>query len=227
MAKALFITATGTDVGKTYVTGLIIKKLREAGYNAGYYKAALSGAELQADGSLLPGDAVQVATMAKLPANAEDLVSYIYQETLSPHLAAQREGTPVEMSKIVEDFAKAQRQYDLVTMEGSGGIICPLRWDEKHILLEDIIQELGLGVLVVASSTLGSINACVLTTTYLKLRGIPIRGIILNKFNPHDFMEQDNKQMIAQLTGVPIVAEVRKGAQNIDINMDVLLKMYK
>ena len=227
MAKALFITATGTDVGKTYVTGLIIKKLREAGYNAGYYKAALSGAELQADGSLLPGDAVQVATMAKLPANAEDLVSYIYQEPLSPHLAAQREGTPVEMSKIVEDFAKAQRQYDLVTMEGSGGIICPLRWDEKHILLEDIIQELGLGVLVVASSTLGSINACVLTTTYLKLRGIPIRGIILNKFNPHYFMEQDNKQMIAQLTGVPIVAEVRKGAQNIDINMDVLLKMYK
>ncbi|MGN0684289.1 MAG: ATP-dependent dethiobiotin synthetase BioD, partial [Oscillospiraceae bacterium] len=45
MSKGLFITATGTDIGKTYVTALIVKKLRDAGLNAGYYKAAISGAE--------------------------------------------------------------------------------------------------------------------------------------------------------------------------------------
>ena len=55
MGKALFITGTGTDIGKTYVTGLIVKRLKEAGVRTGYYKAALSGAETSADGSLLPG----------------------------------------------------------------------------------------------------------------------------------------------------------------------------
>lgn len=57
MAKGLFVTGTGTDVGKTYVTALIVKKLREAGLNAGYYKAALSGAE-RVDGHLVPGDEI-------------------------------------------------------------------------------------------------------------------------------------------------------------------------
>ena len=56
MSRALFITATGTDVGKTYVTALIVKLLRDAGIDAGYYKAALSGAEERC-GKLVPGDA--------------------------------------------------------------------------------------------------------------------------------------------------------------------------
>ena len=56
MSKGLFITATGTDVGKTYATALLVKKLVQAGLKAGYYKAALSGAEYR-DGVLVPGDA--------------------------------------------------------------------------------------------------------------------------------------------------------------------------
>ncbi len=60
MSKGIFITGTGTDIGKTYVTGLIVKKLRESGADAVYYKAAMSGNERRADGSLIPGDALQV-----------------------------------------------------------------------------------------------------------------------------------------------------------------------
>ena len=55
MAKKIFITGTGTDVGKTYVTGLIVKKLKESGMNAAYYKAAMSGNERTEEGMLLPG----------------------------------------------------------------------------------------------------------------------------------------------------------------------------
>ena len=51
MGKGIFITGTGTDVGKTFVTALIVKKLRDAGKNAGYYKAAISGAEKAEDGT--------------------------------------------------------------------------------------------------------------------------------------------------------------------------------
>lgn len=56
MAKALFVTGTGTDVGKTYVTALMVKKLAESGENAAYYKAAMSGNRRRSDGSLIPGD---------------------------------------------------------------------------------------------------------------------------------------------------------------------------
>lgn len=60
MSRALFITGTGTDIGKTYVTGLIVKKLAERKKNPGYYKAAMSGNARRPDGSLIPGDALFV-----------------------------------------------------------------------------------------------------------------------------------------------------------------------
>lgn len=226
MAKGIFITATGTDVGKTYVTGLIVKKLREAGLNAGYYKAALSGAEVSESG-LIPGDAAFVAEMAGIPETPSSLVSYIYEEAVSPHLAAQREGNPVELPKIVEDFNKAAAKYEYLTMEGSGGIICPIRWDEKQLLLEDIIQELHLGTLVIANALLGSINACVLTTYYLKQHNIPVRGIILNNYDATDFMQVDNRKMIEALSGVPVIACVAPNSQNLDIDLEVLKQLYQ
>lgn len=227
MSKGLFITAIGTDVGKTYVTGLLVKRLRDAGVNAGYYKAALSGAEEQADGTWLPGDAAFVANLAGIPEKPDDLVSYIYKEAVSPHLAALREGNPVEMSKVEADYKAALAKYDYVTMEGSGGIICPIRWDEEHILLEDIIKHLGLGVLVISNAALGSINNCVLTISYLKQKNIPVRGIILNNYDGSDFMQTDNKRMMEELTAVPVLACVPPNASEIEIDVNVLKNLYR
>lgn len=225
MSKGLFITATGTDIGKTYVTGLLVKKLRDAGLNAGYYKAALSGAE-ETSAGLLPGDADFVARTANLPERPEQLVSYIYRTAVSPHLAAQLEGNPVEISKIKADFQQALARYDYLTMEGSGGIICPIRWDEQKLMLEDIIKELGLGTLVIANAALGSINACVLTTFYLQQKNIPVRGIILNNFAADDTMQQDNKKMIEALSGVPVIGCVPREAAELDIDVELLQSLY-
>lgn len=227
MSKGLFITAIGTDVGKTYVTGLIVKRLRDAGVNAGYYKAALSGAEEQPDGSWLPGDAAFVASLAGIPEKPESLVSYIYKEAVSPHLAALREGNPVDMEKVAADYAASLAKYDYVTMEGSGGIICPIRWDEEHILLEDIIKHLGLGVLVISNAALGSINNCVLTISYLKQKQIPVRGIILNNYDANDFMQADNKRMMEELTAVPVLACVPPDAKELEMDVEVLKGLYK
>ena len=66
MSKAVFITGTGTDMGKTYLSGLIVKKLAQAGKNPAYYKAAMSGNDRRADGSLIPGDALFVKEMSLL-----------------------------------------------------------------------------------------------------------------------------------------------------------------
>lgn len=227
MSKGIFITATGTDVGKTFVTGLVVKKLRYAGLNAGYYKAALSGAELQPDGSWLPGDAAYVAKTAGLNEAPENLVSYIYKTAVSPHLAALREGNPVELEKIAADYQKACAKYDYVTMEGSGGIVCPIRWDEKHILLEDIIQKLHLGAIVISNAALGSINACTLTIYYLEQHKIPVRGIILNNYDGSDFMQADNKKMLEAITGVPVIAEVKNKAAELNIDVKLLQSLYE
>ena len=227
MSKGIFITATGTDIGKTFVTGLIVKKLRDAGLNAGYYKAALSGAELQPDGTWLPGDAAYVAKTSGMTEKPEELVSYIYKTAVSPHLAALREGNPVELDKVKADFAAAQAKYDYVTMEGSGGIICPIRWDEQHLLLEDLIKATNLGTLVISNAALGSINACVLTVFYLQQKGIPVRGIILNNYDGKDFMQSDNNKMMEAITGVPVIAEVKPNDTELDIDVEVLKGLYK
>ncbi len=226
MSKSIFITATGTDVGKTYVTALLVKALRKAGKNAGYYKAALSGALAGADGRLIPGDADQVLRTAGLAEMPESCVSYIYKEAVSPHLAAQWEGNPAEMAVIERDFAAASARFDYLTVEGSGGIVCPIRWDSQKILLEDIISHLGLSVLITAVPALGSINSCVLTAEYLKSRRIPIKGFIMNRFHANDPMEEDNCRMIESLTQLPIVAKIPDNAQEFPLDPKTLCALY-
>ena len=135
MGKALFITGTGTDIGKTYVTGLIVKKLRDAGLRAGYYKAALSGAETLADGTLLPGDALHVAHTAGL-ASEDATVSYIYRDAVSPHLAAQIEGRPMDF--ILDDLALRLGLSALVVADAGLGTINAAVLTAEHLKMRGI-----------------------------------------------------------------------------------------
>ena len=225
MGKALFITGTGTDIGKTYVTGLIVKKLRDAGLSAGYYKAALSGAEARADGTLLPGDALHVAQVANLAAE-EATVSYIYRDAVSPHLAAQIENRPIDFDVVERDYRAAKVRTDYLTVEGSGGIICPLRWDnEEHVILDDLVLRLGLSALVIADAGLGTINAAVLTAEHLKMRGIPLKGFIFNNWTGGT-MEEDNVKMVEALTGVPVLARVPHGVEELPMAAEDLAALY-
>ena len=226
MSRSIFITATGTDAGKTYVSALIVKKLRESGLNAGYYKAALSGAEY-IDGKLIAGDAMQVCRISKLQAEANSLVSYIYKTPVSPHLASQREGNPVEIDKIKSDFAKHSVIFDFITVEGSGGIVCPLRLDDKKIMLADVIKELNLDIIIVALSSLGTINSTVLTAEFAKQNGINVKGIILNYYEKNNFLHIDNKKQIEFLTKIPVIACISDNALDIDIDLEVLVNLYK
>lgn len=226
MSRALFVTATGTDVGKTYVTALIVKRLRDAGINAGYYKAALSGAE-ERGGKLVPGDADFVARASGMTEPPENLVSYVYKNPLSPHLAAQIEGNPPELDTIKRDFASALKKYDYLCVEGCGGIVCPIRWDERKIMLEDIIKACGLSVIIVSPSGLGSINSAVLTVEHARAAGIEVRGIIMNGYDETQLMHRDNKYMIEQLTGVRVAACVKRGDTELDVPVEELCGLFK
>ena len=227
MGKAIFVTGTGTDVGKTYVTGLLVKKIRDAGLDGSYYKAALSGAEPDGQGNLVPGDAAWVKETAGLKDPLTDLVTYVYQEAVSPHLAARINHRPVELETIREAFQKARARHEYLTMEGSGGILCPLRWDERqHLLLEDMIRALDLGCLLVADAGLGTINSTVLTVEYLQHRSIPVRGILFNRWKPGDRMQEDNRAMGEELTGIPVLACVKEGDRELEGPLDGLLAAY-
>ena len=217
--KGYFVTATGTDVGKTFITALLVKKWRDSGIDAGYYKAALSGAELR-DGKWIAGDADYVKRIANLPDTQEQLVSYVYREAVSPHLAARKEGNPVELAKVTADFEAALSRHEFIFAEGSGGIICPIRKDDNQtIFLEDIMKALGLPLLIVTTAALGSINACVLTVEYARSRGIPVRGIIVNRYGMSGNleMEDDNIAMMHDLTGLEILAKVKEGDTDLGV----------
>ncbi|WP_290727243.1 MULTISPECIES: dethiobiotin synthase [unclassified Fibrobacter] len=218
MSKGYFVTATGTDVGKTFITALLVKKWRDFGIDAGYYKAALSGAELR-DGKWVAGDADYVKNIANLPDTQEQLVSYIYKEAVSPHLAARKEGNPVELSKVQADFEAACARHEFIFAEGSGGIICPIRYDDQKIFLVDIMKTLGLPLLVVTTAALGSINACVLTVEYARSRGLDVRGLIVNRYgcSGNLEMEDDNIRMMQDLTGLEILAKVKDGDTDLGV----------
>ena len=218
MNKGYFVTATGTDVGKTFVTALLVKKWRESGIDAGYYKAALSGAELR-NGKWVAGDADYVKRIANLSDTQEQLVSYVYKEAVSPHLAARKEGNPVELTKVKADFDAACARHEFIFAEGSGGIICPIRYDDQKVFLEDIIKTVNLPILVVTTAALGSINACVLTVEYARSRGLDIRGLIVNRYGSSGNleMEDDNIRMMQDLTGLEILAKVKDGVTDLGV----------
>lgn len=222
MSKGLFISATGTDVGKTYVTALIVKKLRRAGFNAGYYKAALSGADCIED-----SDAGFVNKTAQIGQDEKSLLSYLYKNAVSPHLAAKLEGNPVEKNVVISDYKAVQEKYDYVTVEGSGGIVCPIRYDDKaRYFLEDIIKWLKLPVLLVADAGLGTINSIVLTHEYMQNHGLKLQGIILNNYTG-SIMQNDNIKMIEDMTGQKVLAKIAPNDTDIDIDIEILRSLYE
>ena len=226
MSKALFVTGTGTDTGKTYVTGLIVKKLQEAKKNPAYYKAAMSGNDRRPNGTLIPGDALAVQTMSGIDQSLTSMCPYVYEHAYSPHLASRLEGNPVVMDVVTHGFADVTAVYDYVTVEGSGGILCPICFDEARIQLEDVVKELHLSSILIADAGLGTINSVVLTTEYMKTHGLPLKGIIFNHYHPGDVMEDDNIFMCEHMTGLPTLAKVQDGDTELDMNIDALCALY-
>jgi len=227
MAKSVFITATGTDIGKTYISGLIVKKMREIGLNCGYYKPALSGAVLNNDGLLCPGDCEFVLKTSGLNIDPMSCVSYCFEEAVSPHLAAERSGIKILPEVIKNDYNRLCGQYDYMVVEGAGGITCPFCLsDDNELLLPDVIKTLGLDILIVADGGLGTINSVLLTVEYAKAHNLNIKGIIFNNYDENNFMHLDNKKQVERLTGVKVVTQVEKSDKDLKISKDELLKLF-
>lgn len=227
MSKNIFVTGTGTEIGKTYVAGLLVKKLQEAGKKSAYYKAAMSGNEKGEDGKLIPGDAKFVKDISGTEEDLEEMCHYVYERAYSPHLAAQIEGNPIDLDFVVEKFEELKSKYDYITLEGSGGILCPLRFDEEKIFLEDFIKKCNLSSIIVADAGLGTINDIVLTAFYVKEKKMKVKGIIFNNFIPGDEMQEDNIKMCEYMSGLKVIACVKKGDKDLDIDLETLEEIYE
>ncbi|MBN8046878.1 dethiobiotin synthase [Paraclostridium bifermentans] len=221
-SKGIFITGTDTDVGKTYISAMIMKSLVKSNINATYFKAALSGAD-EIDNKLIPGDAKYVCDISGIDPNYDEMVSYTFKTAVSPHLASVIEDKEIKLEKIKYDFENLSNKYEFILAEGSGGIVCPIKIDDNEcILLEDIIKLLGFEVLVVARSSVGTINHTVLTVKYLEEKNIKIRGIILNEYDKNNIVHADNAKVIEKLTNINIVAFIPKYQnESDDINIDL------
>ncbi|MBF0569988.1 MAG: dethiobiotin synthase, partial [Candidatus Omnitrophica bacterium] len=140
-----FITGTDTGVGKTVATLALAVLLRERGLRVGVFKPFQSGV----------GDAEFLKKHLDLKDGLREINPYCAKEPLSPHLAFARQGVKVDVHRIKVAFLALQEKYDVVLIEGAGGLLVPIT--EKY-LMADLARELGGELIIVARLGLGTIN---------------------------------------------------------------------
>lgn len=205
-ASGLFITGTDTGVGKTATTCALLRVTREAGLDVGAMKPAESGCSRDASGNLVPADAVLLREATGNADPLEEVCLFRLEAPLAPGIAAAREGVAIELGTIRDGLRQLTRRHaDGLAVEGAGGWLVPLTPGGKTIA--DLAVELGLPVLVIARTTLGTINHTALTVEAIRARGLEVRGIVLNgTVEADDSSVEGNAAAIEQLTGVRVVA---------------------
>ncbi|MEM9592788.1 MAG: dethiobiotin synthase [Acidobacteriota bacterium] len=191
-ARGLVITGTDTEIGKTVVSAMVAARYRNE-VDLAYWKPVASGSEEDRD----------VDTVAHL-SGAEVLPEeYLLSAPLSPHLAARLEERWVDPERILERYRGlvAERPERALVIEGVGGLMVPLN-DDGYLLIE-LLTRLALPCLVVARSSLGTINHTLLTLEALRRRGLEVAGVVLDgPPNP------ENRAAIRNFGDVEIIGQV-------------------
>jgi dethiobiotin synthetase len=175
---AIFVTGTGTDVGKTFVTAGLIRHFRATGRLVEAIKPIVSGFDPAAlptsDPGVLLGALGRVATTEEI----EHIAPWRFAAPLSPDLAAAREGRTLCFTELLDFSRRAASTRNVLLIEGVGGIMVPL--DDKHTVL-DWIKALGVPVLVVAGSYLGTISHTLTALHVLAQRNIDIAAVVVSE----------------------------------------------
>lgn len=183
--RKIFVTGNGTDVGKTFVSAILVESLR-----ADYWKPVQSGSVEQTDGNVVK----------HLISNDKTVIHpeiYNLKAVASPHTAAELENIHMQEKKIVTPPTS-----NTLIIEGAGGVYVPL--NNKFFII-DLIEQLQAEALVVSRNYLGSINHTLLTIEALKTRKIPIAGIIFNgKQNP------SGEAVILETSGIRFLGRVEE-----------------
>ena len=207
----VFITATDTDAGKTIVTAALLRCLLQRGIRAVAYKPIQSGCAVDAEGNRTAPDVdVYQRAIADLPpAQSIAPATYLLTDACSPHLAAANENTTLSLDVIAETVATLEQNYDVVLVEGAGGLFVPIN-DAGDTML-DLCRRLDFAPLLVVPNRLGAINHTLLSFDALSHRGLAPLGFVANPLADEadelaTQVAQDNIKTIERLAGQPCLA---------------------
>lgn len=202
----LFITGTGTDVGKTFVTTGLAAMAADAGKRVAVLKPVQTGlSEYSSDLSVIRKLAPDILDIPEKRASA-----YVFDLPASPHLAAAEEGKRVAASDILKFIENIENEYspDILLVEGAGGVLVPLNENETFI---DLMRLSNIPVMVVALAGLGTINHTLLTLEALKRRNVGVVGVVLNRYpDPPGIVERDNIATIERFSGINVLASIKE-----------------
>jgi len=219
----LFITGTGTEVGKTHVAAMLARSLVAQGERVGVYKPVASGCPIDKAGRLISEDAIQLWEAAGRPATLEAVCPQRFLAPLAPPRAAAEEGRQVDSQLLRQGFEPWRRTSSVVLVEGAGGLLSPLGDADDNATLA---ADLGLPLLIVVANELGAINAARQTVLAARalLPRLTLAGIVLNQTAPRpgDTSLASNGAEIARWCETPIVATVDFGAEAFTENVDWL-----
>ncbi|MFK7850666.1 MAG: dethiobiotin synthase [Akkermansiaceae bacterium] len=194
-----FITGTDTEVGKTYVTKLLIESMRSEGIDAVGFKPVSCGDR---------EDATSLAAASgDLP--LDEINPLHFNSAVAPHVAALLENQTIEPSKLVSAYETFSKKHQTVFVEGAGGWEVPIRTD---YFISDLAKDLQLPVILVAANRLGAINHILLSIAAIRQKGLTCAGIVLNQLEDEmDTPMITNKGILESLTHVPLLDHIIHG----------------
>jgi dethiobiotin synthetase len=194
--RGVFVTGTDTGVGKTVLAAALAAALRAAGVDVAAFKPAVTGLEEPEPGR--PADHELLAAAAGRP--PDEVAPYRFGPPVSPHLAAELAGTPLDPATLVA-AARALRA-DVVVAEGVGGLLVPLT---LGFTVRDLAVELGWPVVVAARPGLGTISHSLLTVEAARAAGLDVRAVVLTPWpDEPSVMQRSNREAIERLGGVEV-----------------------
>jgi dethiobiotin synthetase len=210
----VFVTGTGTEVGKTVVAAAIARTLAAQGHRVAVFKPAVTGLDEQpADGPIsgAPGNLSAHRPLAdhellRLAAGSvqsdEEIAPYRYAPPASPHLAAAMAGEEIDPARLLEAARNAADGVDALVCEGVGGLLVPLA---HTYLLRDLAVDLGYPLVIAAAPGLGTINHTLLTIESARAAGLEVATVVLTPWPEQPTaVEQSNLETIASLGEVEV-----------------------
>ncbi|HET9103363.1 MAG TPA: dethiobiotin synthase [Solirubrobacteraceae bacterium] len=199
--RGCFVTGTDTGVGKSVLSAAITAALLAAGTPVRAFKPILTGLEEAAD-PVWPRDHELLATVTG--ADPADVVLATYGPPVSPHLAAELSGRPIDLAAIGSDLSAAAAADPDAAMivEGVGGLLVPLGPGSD---VRDLARLTGLPLVVAARPGLGTINHTLLTLAAARTAGLDVRGVVLTPWPADpDRIALSNRETIAALAAIEV-----------------------
>ena len=201
--KPLFITATDTDIGKTYVCAGLAHSLKKLDIDVGIMKPFACGVKQKTGFS---SNDLTILSKAAMVNDAEELLNpFFFPIPASPYTAAKNLGVKIDIDYLMKCFRKLDKIHDVMLVEGIGGIMTPILKDYAII---DLIKDLEANTIIVTSSKIGTINHTIMTCNMCKNMKIPVKGLIINNFDSTGYPVSDLEKDLNALTDLPVLCSL-------------------